>query len=222
MRTVRSFTKNPLVILVLLIAFLNLSCNQDEMIEDQINNKISGEELFKSIIFADGLLTKEIVPLANLQLSNKMSVSQLEEYRLLQIEAINYISKSKAGFFDVFKENILSKNPDLINKAINDAGTLLIPFINQKLKANNISYEEVYNNAKDIKTNSGNLDDFQYGKSKSSQSVCIYGAVVLAIVAAAAVALVVVGFGFWWAKTDANNLENSIVKDEIILGIVNL
>lgn len=44
-------TKNPLTIAVLLLAFLNLSCNQDDFVESYVDNsaidKYSGEEIFK-------------------------------------------------------------------------------------------------------------------------------------------------------------------------------
>lgn len=225
MKAIRSFTQNPLTIAVLLLAFLNLSCNQDDFVENYVDNslinKYSGEEIFKSIIFADGILTKEIVPLANQHIAERMNASQLEEYRNLQKEAINYISGMDREFFTNFKNDILSKNPHSINNALEKAGNLLVPFIQEKLKINNISYEEVYSKAQEIEIYSGAFTDSQLGKTKSSD-VCIYGAVVIAIVAAAVVALVVVGFGFWWAKPGTDTPGNSLLKDEIILQIVNL
>lgn len=55
MKTIRSITKNPLTIAVLLLSFLNLSCNQDDFVESyadhSLSDKYSGEEFLEILYY---------------------------------------------------------------------------------------------------------------------------------------------------------------------------
>lgn len=150
MKTIRSITKNPLTIAVLVLAFLNLSCNQDDFVEsyvdNSISNKYSGEEIFKSIIFADGLITEKIPSLINYA-PHKINFtdSELIEYRKIQNNVIEYLRSLNNNYMEEFKTNILSKNHVQISNELNKSKNDLFNFFKKDLKKDNIDIENLVN-----------------------------------------------------------------------------
>lgn len=234
MKRIRQISNNPVVIVLVLFNFIFVSCNRDEIIKEQVEQKsvesvfgrigngnnpnasLSGEEVFKSIIFADGVLTDQITPLANISIVSTLNANELTEYRNTENDAINYIKTIDPNFFNNFKTAIYSKNATIINNAIEQASSVLTPFIQNRLSENNIDFESTVALAENYKNDVGNIKDFVAGRK-----VCIYGPVAVAIAIVAVAAVVVVGFGYWWAKAQ-NRIadDNTIYKDEIIMSII--
>ena len=225
MKKIREISQSPAVILLVLMNFIFVSCNRDEILQDEVRlktsaksfkvNPLSGEELFKSIIFADGVLTKNITPLANLDLSGTLNQIELREYRATENDAIAYIKSLDENYFEKFKNAMSSGDPELINTAIDKVSEVLTPFIMKRLDENSVSYDEVLNVSEKYKNEVKNIKDFVAGKQ-----ICLAGPVAVAIAIVAIAAVMVVGFGYWWAKASTKiAADNSLYKDEIILAI---
>jgi SdpC family antimicrobial peptide len=79
--------------------------------------KVDGRELFKSLIFIDGMYTNRVPSFDNNNLSsiNIFSTqSQINEYRSFQEKAMNFIDSTNPGYFAQFKASMFSGNPTII------------------------------------------------------------------------------------------------------------
>src|SRR5690606_37348367 len=115
MKTIRSFSKNPLTIVVLLLSFLNLSCNQDDFVETYVDNsvsdKYSGEEIFKGIFFFQGDIPKNIDAFNDIliNLNNRKDAKAInDELNSLANEVAHYIQNKDANYFETLKKTIES------------------------------------------------------------------------------------------------------------------
>ncbi|WP_152537439.1 hypothetical protein [Aquimarina pacifica] len=134
--------KNTLKFLMFAIgmAALIISCSNEqddlEYTDAHINN-LSGEELFKSIIFADGEITSKIPALtSNLDFESFFNDEELVAYRETQDKILSRIQEKDPNFLSSFKEAIISKEFYLIKKSILEATDLLVKTSNE---INNIS-----------------------------------------------------------------------------------
>ena len=156
------------------------------------SNKISGEELFKSILFVDGKLTKQLPSLYSMANTDNLSESKLIEYRKQEKEAIDYLKKLDIDYFNKFQNEIYTKDPESISKVVND----LIPFMNEKLAIQNLSVEKI---AKTLKKDANGKIDIEKAQTQMKQMCAVWvlavGVVLVAVAIfyVAAISEVVVG-----------------------------
>ena len=208
MKTIRSFTKNPLTILVMVIAFLNISCNQDEFAEIQMEN-VSGDELFKSIIFADGMVTKNLPSLTNYS-PEKMNFSEneIESYRIHQENLINHLKSLDPNYMINFKESILSKDFKIVSNELEKVKIDVIEYYKVKLQNENISLDKLVNEYQN-----GEFGDV--GEDGVAMWLVVSVILVIAIVIAATLSEVK-GGPTPVGKLNQNSLSNEILVVEIL------
>lgn len=162
MKKLRTIASNPLFLITLTVSFLFASCSHDidndtvELSKIKSSNKISGEDLFKSIFFSDGNLTSRVVSLNSTFDVNSLSKSELLKYRESENETIEYLKKIDADYFNKFQSNIYLKDPEVISNTIKKAALDIVPLVNSKLSIQGLSIEKISNSfTKDAK---GNID----------------------------------------------------------------
>ena len=148
------------------------------------NNKITGEELFKSILFVDGKLTKRLPSLYSMANTDNLSKSKLIEYRKQEKEAIDYLKKIDPNYFDKFQAEIYTKDPERISKSISKVVNDLIPFMNEKLALQNLSIEKI---AKTLKKDSNGKIDIEKTQKQMKEMCAVWvlavGVVLVAVAA---------------------------------------
>lgn len=132
MRIIRSFTKNPLTIAILLIAFLNLSCNQDDMIEsytdNSLNEKYSGEDIMKGLFFFQNNISDDVSFLHDFknQLYNLRDSKEIDvELKNFSEVATNYINTYRPSFFNEFQSAMYSDNYYLIKNKLDECAIMI-------------------------------------------------------------------------------------------------
>ena len=160
------------------------------------SNKISGEELFKSILFVDGKLTKQLPSLYSMANTDNLSESKLIEYRKQEKEAIDYLKKLDIDYFNKFQNEIYTKDPETISKSISKVVNDLIPFMNEKLAIQNLSVEKI---AKTLNKDANGKIDIEKAQTQMKQMCAVWvlavGVVLVAVAIfyVAAISEVVVG-----------------------------
>ncbi|MDK7375603.1 hypothetical protein QP519_08650 [Weeksella virosa] len=184
MKKIRKIAENPIMTLFMCSLILFVSCNQDDIATNSALNELSGEELFKSIIFVDGEATSSIPILDNINIYETLgSQEKIDEYKKLQNETIEFIKQQSPNYFDEFKSNITSKDPQKISSTLNQVGNYLIPFANEKLKVHGIKAEDIVKEYKD------KYNDDEMSINNSAQGKCLYEAIVIVAVGAVALAV---------------------------------
>lgn len=184
MKKIRKFIQNPFTAIFMCSLILMVSCNPNDEVLPEHSRTFSGEELFKSIVFADGEATYLIPMLStkNLEVYEILGDEEkVQEYKQLQNEAIIYIKNNSENFFDDFKKDVLSKNPEKISNALIRVNDYLIPFADEKLKLHGLSAENIVKEYKKNYTNI-NIDN-------SAKNACIAIAIPVVVVVIAGVAL---------------------------------
>lgn len=129
MRTIRSFTKKPLTILVLLIAFLNLSCNKDDAVtQNEINKKYNGEEMIRGLFFFQNEISDDVSFLKDFksQLFNSNQRDKvLNELKDISDVSINYIKSHNPEFISEFENAMYSSNYYLIQQKLDECAILI-------------------------------------------------------------------------------------------------
>lgn len=194
MKKIRQISQNPIIILLVLFNLIFVSCNRDEIMGGQMEQNLSGEELFKSIIFVDGNLTPQINALSNVTATNDLTIKQLSEYRNLQNDFINFAKKKDADFFNNFKNAMYSKNPEIISSQIIEAGKILLPWLNSRLALKGLSVEKLkqemqINNVKSV-------NDLNNLLTAQETRICVVEVLVFGVVLVA-VGAVVIGLVYW-------------------------
>ncbi|EOG6905637.1 exported hypothetical protein [Flavobacterium psychrophilum] len=168
MKKIRNIASSPALLFLLTLNFLMVSCSNDGSSNSSTANKeltqsfsknsnqISGEELFKSIIFVDGVLTEELPSIKSISNISNLKGVELAEYRKTENEAIAYLKKIDANYFDKFQKSLYTKDPETISKSLKQVSSDLTSFINNKLSVNNITIEKIQKNI--VKDDKGNVD----------------------------------------------------------------
>jgi SdpC family antimicrobial peptide len=214
MKNFRNLARNPFTVVFMISLIFMTSCYQDEEIHSEIK-LLTGEELFKSIIFADGKATA-LIPLLsvkNLEVQDMLSTEQeIDEYKNLQEELINYIKEDSGSFFINFRAEILSKNPEKISKALTGLNNYLVPFAQEKLDANGITSEEI------IREYSQSSDT---AVDNSARNACLFLVIPIVAVVAAGVALYAwVAVATWVTITFAEaGAEDKLYLEELSISI---
>lgn len=153
MKTIRNFTKNPLSIAFLLLAFLNLSCNQDDFVE-VYEDKYSGEELFRNIVLLENRDIVNKIPQYEeiMNLLSTISIDQEKERKQFNDEIVLNIKSFDETFFQEFEKMIYSKDVQKIESALELAGDKVLIGLSLSKKYNS-SYVEVENILNEVKKN---------------------------------------------------------------------
>ncbi len=170
------------------LAILFMSCEQydNDITENQLqNSEIDGEELFKSIIFADGQLTSNIPSLQSISQKNKMSKDQLIEFRAFQEEIISFLKTEDNSYFNDFKDAMYSGDPEIVSDMITKAAKDILPLVNAKLAPLDLTIEKM------VSENKIDTDSFRMkgGPDVGNEQSC--GVIVVVAVAAAVAAAVI-------------------------------
>ncbi|MFD0862188.1 hypothetical protein ACFQ1M_08200 [Sungkyunkwania multivorans] len=111
-------------------ALLLFSCSKDEQgvnFDSNALDELSGKEIFKSVLFADGVLTSKIPVLANnFDFESYFDDDELQLYRELQDEVLGSIDSQYPEYFASFKRTMRSNNFELIRQAITEASTIVV------------------------------------------------------------------------------------------------
>ena len=212
MKNIRKHAKK--IALFLSLGFLFVSCSQYEnstATEQAIElskslkgngNKLSGEELFKTILFSDGDLAEKIPSLQNISAVKNMKGNELVKFKMMENESILFLKGIDADYFKKFQTKIYTKDPETISFSILQIATDLIPFINSKLALQNISIDKITKSLKKdsdgkISLNSANTQM----KAMCSLMVAVWG---VAIILAVAVVMTVAVYVNKMDGTDGN------------------
>lgn len=147
--------RKPFFAIFASLLILFVSCEQDEIIESQIEN-LSGEELFKSIIFADGKITKNLEQLEPVrkQIEN-FSAEETFIFNNFKKDVIEFIKADEPSFFDKFKSQVTSTNSKDVSQAIVEGSHKLYSYAKLDLKRQGIEidkYSKFYVNDLDLTT----------------------------------------------------------------------
>ena len=139
-----TFTQNPLRIsflsLVLLSMVLFTSCTQKEETAEMQNAMLSGQELYKSVFFADGEFATNIKSYeSSINAISSLTANQKKQFDKDVAELLSVIEKDSPDFFDNFKTAMLSKDHREIEKALMDGGEKMF----MSLQVTNSNVDEV-------------------------------------------------------------------------------
>ncbi len=155
MKTIRRISENPFMITLMISLVLFVSCGKEEIINNVTNNQnalfksvpasITGEDLFRSIIFADGPVTNQLgqLDLISEQIQN-FSSEDIATYRESQAKVIQHIQSEDQFFFDQFKEDILSGDAKVISEALRYSAEKIHSYTKAELANENIDIEEYF------------------------------------------------------------------------------
>jgi SdpC family antimicrobial peptide len=156
MKTIRGIAQNQIFIFTLIANFLFVSCSTDNTSDNKSSENVikaenlTGKEIFKSIIFADGALANKIDFVKDHfdVLSTLKTEKEINSFHAAENEAINYLEKNNPMFFENFKQSMLTRDPSVILKSLNEASLALVPLTNQKIAKTGLTVEKIKKNPK--------------------------------------------------------------------------
>ncbi|MDO4782343.1 MAG: hypothetical protein Q4A09_03890 [Capnocytophaga felis] len=180
MKRVRKISENQLVIAFMTSLILFVSCNRDITEYSAVDyNSVTGEEIFKSIIFADGFITNQFAELESItQKVKSFSEEDLEKYRETQLKVIEFIRERDSSFFYKFKKDIFSGDAQVVSKILQHSAQELRYFARQELLKEGIDVEER------LQSFSNDLDLSDYKNTYSGVGIWVVITVLVAIVIA--------------------------------------
>jgi len=145
MKTIRKIA--PIFGLFMSFMIVFISCKQTDILEAQVNaalSEVSGQDVFKSILFADGAMTNQIPQLEGIatKVSN-FSEEQKAEYTQFQEEVITHLQSLDPNYFESFKAQILTKDVTIIDKELAKIGEDLLLFTEQKADEEGIEMDKI-------------------------------------------------------------------------------
>lgn len=158
MKNFRQLVGNPFVIVLLLAVFINYSFTAPA---NRISVKsLSGEDLFKSIYYADGKIAGEIKSLEEIsKIVNSFDEEELKEYRQEQSKVIAFLKTKDANFFNDFKKIVETKDAKSIEGYFNYSNNLIQDYIKMESQKKGINIEKLvkeYSNDLSLNDNSTN------------------------------------------------------------------
>jgi len=177
---IRKFLKSISFFLTGLILFV--SCEQ---YDNNASNfaKYSGEELFKSIVFADGKLANELPALSGISQLDRMSKDEINELRTYENDIIAYLKSTNKNYFVDFKNSMYSQNPEVISNAISKTAKDIVPWVNKKLAIHGLTVEKI---AERVNFDgNGNLQALPDVSTQQKCGVLVYVAAVVVVAVAA-------------------------------------
>lgn len=144
MKKIRKIASSPVAIILVVLNLLLVSCSSDAVSSNtDTESQLSGEELFKSLIFADGKLSDNVVALKSVFDINELTPVQLSNFKKAEQEAIAYLKAKDANYFEKFQKEIYTKDPETILASIKKVAADIKPLINSKLAVHNLSVEKI-------------------------------------------------------------------------------
>ncbi len=158
MKKIRLLIENPFVIVLLLAVFVNYSFTSPA---NRISVKnLSGEDLFKSIYYADGNIAGEIESLEEIsKIVKSFDKKELEEYRLEQNKVIDFLKTKDADFFNDFKETVQTKDAKSIEAYFDYSNNLIKDYVKMETQKKGVDIEKLvkeYKNDLSLNDNSTN------------------------------------------------------------------
>ena len=222
MKLIRKQARKIAIMLSLSLLFVSCSQYDDSITPTNELQKTlkstSGEEIFKSIFFADGTLTNQISALKDISASvQKLSVKELNDYRATQVKYLNHLKSLDSNYFTNFKNAVASKDINRIDFVLKKAATDLSNFVKKSNK--NVDVEKL------VKQYGESNVDFSTNKEMGVALILIVTvAIAILIVAAATMAYVKVEV-VDRVSSEAVNIsqkESSMIKQQFIVDIINL
>lgn len=176
MKTLRRISKSPFFTLLLLFSFMNVSLggniHLNKSLEAVEKAKTNNDEMIRSIIFADGIITSEL-PILNDYAPNLEKEKSLE-LKNFENEFINYLKVHNSDIYNNFARNMTSKNFDLISETYDKTYQEFKNFASDKLKEEyNTSFDEI------VKEYSNNSNELYFNKEGDTCLIAI--AIVLTV-----------------------------------------
>ncbi|CAM1368560.1 hypothetical protein TPENAI_60460 [Tenacibaculum litopenaei] len=122
----KSISTEPIsCFLAFLVLLISCSAPDENIVLENENsfNKMSGDQIFRSILFKEGVLGKKMYNKDDIELINGLDLEVFNRFELLKNEIVNDINRRSPSYFDDFKKNVLT----------NDHNLLLNTFLNAKL-----------------------------------------------------------------------------------------
>lgn len=206
MKKIRKISGNPIFIIMLTFSFLFASCSEEAVVPNTIED-ISGKELFKSIVFVDGNLTSKVPALQKINVTENLSKQQLIEFRAFQNKAIEYLETTDKNYFDNFKQNIMTRDVEIISKTLSNSSKSLEPLVNILAKDQKLSIQEIKSQ---ISNNKEKNSDLQ----QADKFACLLIVLILLV-------------WYWYVKDisaqkgiSALNSETSIINNSVSIQLV--
>jgi SdpC family antimicrobial peptide len=144
MKKIRKISSSPVAIILVVMNLLFASCSSDvTSSNDAVQAQLSGEELFISLVFADGPLTASVPALKSVLNTNDLTKEQLANLKKAEQESIAYLKGLDAEYFEKFQKEIYTKDPEVIVNSIRKIAMDIKPFIDSKLAVHNLSVEKI-------------------------------------------------------------------------------
>ena len=125
MKTIRThFLAKPLsCFLAFLVLFISCSAPDEEIVftHDADLQGMSGEQLFRSVLFKEGDFGKQLYSEYDLEVMNKMDSKLIALLEKAKNQIVADINESRSGYFHSFKSAMLSKDHNLMMNALIDA-----------------------------------------------------------------------------------------------------
>ncbi len=128
MKKIRQISNNPIVIVLILINFIFVSCNNDDLMISETKVKYSGEELMKGLFFFQNDISSNV----NFLRDYKQQIYSLGEKEEVNAElknlsevATNYINTYKPEFFKELQRAMYSGNFYLIEAKLDECVLLI-------------------------------------------------------------------------------------------------
>lgn len=87
------------------------------------NNPFTGRDYFRGVIFAQGKVATKVPELRDYMPQNFIQGANLNYVTLLNESKIDFFESKYPGYFDLFKTDLISKNPEQIKKRLLDTYT---------------------------------------------------------------------------------------------------
>jgi hypothetical protein len=154
MKNIRKYSGNIYTLLFMSLAFLFTSCGGEDIVPDtditsqQMRvtnpNSYSGEDLFRSLVFYDGPISKEIygVNQVSLELA-KMDAVKKSDFNKMKTDIIADINKKDSKFMDNFKIAMLSGDPLVIKAKLAESQNKVYDALENVLMNDNISLNDL-------------------------------------------------------------------------------
>ena len=144
MKTIRKFSKNPVLVVFLISCMLFVSCGKDQVATP---NSFSGKEIMSAVFFADGPVI-DVLPEVKNAVDIKLFIedpSELGEVRNLYGQLLDELDRRNPGAFNDFRAKMRSGDHVVIQETISTYGTKISEIIKTELK-NIIDYSKLEKN----------------------------------------------------------------------------
>lgn len=228
MKTIRKIASNKFFISIMTLMVFTYSSfgnviNHKKIFADAAGK--TGEQIFKEILFFEGNTLQIDIPAYRDQLDQvrNLTEEQRQQRNEMMARVIQIIKKNDVNYFNKFKSDITSDNPYTIQKAVGEAGQLMITSLSLASEYSVYNKYMQENGHKYDLTKKADVDRLSAEFSRISgnaQLAWVVVVVVLALAVAAAVAWV--SFNLWFTEivsngdNDYERLEQELLIKQLI------